>query len=29
MEVLSFALYFVIVLAIGIFFFLKSKDNSE
>lgn len=29
MEVLSFALYFVIVLAIGIFFFVKSKDNSE
>ena len=29
MEVLSFALYFVIVLAIGIFFFVKSKDTSE
>lgn len=29
MEVLSFALYFVIVLGIGIYFFIKSKDNSE
>ena len=28
-EVLSFALYFLIVLGIGIFFFVKSKDNSE
>lgn len=29
MEVLSFVLYFVIVLSIGIFFFAKSKGNNE
>ena len=29
MEVLSFVLYFVVVLGIGVFFFFKSKDNSE
>ena len=29
MEIFSFALYFVIVLAIGVFFFVKSKSNSE
>lgn len=28
-EVLAFVLYFVIVLGIGIFFFLKSKDSGE
>ena len=29
MEILSFVLYFIIVLGIGIYFFFKSKDNSE
>lgn len=29
MEIFSFVLYFIIVLGIGIFFFVKSKDNSE
>ena len=29
MEIVSFALYFVIVLAIGIYFFFKSKSNTE
>lgn len=29
MEVLAFVLYFIIVLAIGVFFFLKSKSNDE
>ena len=29
MEVLAFVLYFIIVLAIGVFFFLKSKSNNE
>ena len=28
-EILAFALYFVLVLAIGIVFFIKSKDNSN
>ena len=29
MEILTFVLYFVVVLGIGIFFFVMSKDNSE
>jgi len=29
MEILSFVIYFAIVLAIGIYFFAKSKDSSE
>ena len=29
MEILSFVLYFVLVLAIGIFFFVKSKNENE
>ncbi len=29
MEILSFVLYFVVVLAIGVFFFVKSKSNTE
>ena len=29
MEIFSFVLYFVIVLAIGLFFFVKSKSNTE
>ncbi len=29
MEVLAFVLYFVVVLAIGVFFFIRSKDNNQ
>ncbi len=29
MEVLAFVLYFVVVLAVGVFFFVRSKDNNE